>query len=140
MPAIDYRTSLDGIDWERLRLDLIADGFHNGRSTEQLRRSFENSQAVVMAWSEARLIGNARALSDGVCNAYVLDVWTHSAFRRQGVGRAMMTELLTALPGQHVYQQTDAAQAFYRALGFAPQPEGMSLVVGEYLRQPAADT
>jgi GNAT superfamily N-acetyltransferase len=126
-------TTLDGVDWEALRLDLIADGFHNGRSTRQLRLSFENSTHVAMGFDGARCIANARMLSDGVGNAYVLDVWTHSAWRRRGIARRAMQLLLDAVPGQHVYLGTDDAAGFYAKLGFAPQMQGMSLIVGNYL-------
>ncbi len=131
--TISFRQDLHGVDWDALRRDLIADDFHNGRTTDQLRLSFENSAAVVMAFDGARCIGNGRILSDGVGNAYVLDVWTHSDYRRRGVGRRIMAMLLAGVPGQHVYLQTDAAIDFYRRLGFREQPLGMSLIVGDYL-------
>ena len=63
----------------------------------------------------------ARLLSDGVCNAYLVDVWTMSAYRRQGI--ASRRRLLDAVPGQHVGLQTDDAPELYRSLGFDPQPE-----------------
>jgi hypothetical protein len=34
------------------------------------------------------------------------------------------------VPGQHIGLQTDSAQSLYESLGFSPQPEFMSLVVG----------
>jgi GNAT superfamily N-acetyltransferase len=130
---ISFRTDLEGVDWEALKQDLIADDFHNGRTTPQLRLSFENSTHVAMGFDGMRCIANGRLLSDGVGNAYVIDVWTHSGYRRRGIARKIMQLLLGAVPGQHVYLQTDDAVAFYESLGFAPQPQGMSLVVGEYL-------
>jgi GNAT superfamily N-acetyltransferase len=130
---ITYRTNLTGIDWEALRRDLIADDFHNGRTTDQLRRSFENSQHVAMAFDGERCIANGRLLSDGVGNAYVLDVWTLSSHRGRGVATRIMQLLLDAVPGQHVYLQTDDAVAFYEKLGFRPQPAGLSKIVGTYL-------
>ena len=75
----------------------------------------------------------ARLLSDGVCNAYLLDVWTKSDYRRQGVATAMLRHLLDRIPGQHVGLQTDDAQALYESIGFRPQPEFWSLVVGSWL-------
>ena len=75
----------------------------------------------------------ARLLSDGVCNAYLVDVWTASPYRRQGVASAMIELLLEEVPGQHVGLQTDDAQELYRALGFQEQPEFWSLVVGSWL-------
>lgn len=131
---ITYRTDLDGIAWEALKADLIADDFHNGRTTAQLRLSFENSAVVAMAFDGERCIGAGRALSDGVGNAYIVDVWTHSAYRQQGIGRRIMELLIEAMPGQHIYLQADDSAEFYAKLGFAEQPKGMYLVVGEYLQ------
>jgi ribosomal protein S18 acetylase RimI-like enzyme len=75
----------------------------------------------------------ARLLSDGVCNAYLVDVWTASAYRRRGIGTAMMRLLMERVPGQHIGLQTSEAQAFYETLGFQPQPEFWSHVVGHWL-------
>lgn len=79
----------------------------------------------------------ARLLSDGVCNAYLVDVWTASSHRRRGAGRAMVQALCDAVPGQHVGLQTDEAEAFYAALGFRRQPEFMSRVSGRWLANDA---
>jgi ribosomal protein S18 acetylase RimI-like enzyme len=129
--------SLDGVDWERAKADLASDDFDNGRSPAALRRSFEQSQHVAIAWDGARVVGMARLLSDGVCNAYLLDVWTASSHRRQGIGRAMVEALSEAVPGQHVGLQTDDAQAFYESFGFRHQPDFMSRVSGRWLENDA---
>jgi ribosomal protein S18 acetylase RimI-like enzyme len=131
--AVRVDGSLDGIDWARAKADLAADDFDNGRSPDALRRSFERSQHVAIARDGDRVVGMARLLSDGVCNAYVVDVWTHSAYRRRGIATEMMRRLVEAVPGQHIGLQTDDAQALYRGLGFRPQPEFLSLVSGRWL-------
>jgi len=77
------------------------------------------------------------APSDGVCNAYLLDVWTASSHRRRGIGRAMVEALCKVVPGQHVGLQTDDAEAFYEELGFRRQPEFMSRVSGRWLENDA---
>jgi ribosomal protein S18 acetylase RimI-like enzyme len=74
-------------------------------------------------------------LSDGVCNAYVVDVWTLSTHRRQGIARTMLDSLLQELPGQHVYPFTDEAPEFYRKLGFVERGLGMEKVVGTWLKR-----
>lgn len=125
--------SAEGIDWARLKADLAADDFDNGRSPAALRRSFEQSQHVAFARDGERVVGTARLLSDGVCNAYLLDVWTASPYRRQGIASMLVGLLLDAVPGQHVILQTDHARALYESLGFEPQPEFMSCVVGRWL-------
>jgi predicted GNAT family acetyltransferase len=125
--------SPDGIDWEQAKADLAADDFDNGRSPGALRRSFEQSQHVAFARDGDRVVGMARMLSDGVCNAYLVDVWTMSAYRSQGIASAMVRSLLESVPGQHVGLQADDAQPLYASLGFKPQPEFWSTVVGQWL-------
>jgi ribosomal protein S18 acetylase RimI-like enzyme len=131
--TIRFDSSLDGVDWEQAKADLAADHFDNGRSSNALRRSFEQSQHVAFARDGHRVVGMARMLSDGVCNAYVVDVWTHSAYRRRGIATKLMRMLADEVPGQHIGLQTDDAQGFYRSLGYEPQPEFWSLVVGRWL-------
>jgi len=131
---IRYETSLEGVDWGRMKELLSADDFDNGRSPAQLRESFERSHTAVVAYDGAAIVGTARALSDGVCNAYVVDVWTLSSHRRRGVARAMLSVLESRLSGQHVYLFSDDAVGFYKKLGYAEQPTGLSKVVGEWLR------
>lgn len=131
--AVRIDSSLAGIDWEQAKTDLAADQFDNGRSAEALRRSFEQSQHVAFARDGERVVGMARLISDGVCNAYLVDVWTASSHRRQGIASALLRTLLDEVPGQHVGLQTDDAQELYRSLGFEPQPEFWSVVVGSWL-------
>jgi ribosomal protein S18 acetylase RimI-like enzyme len=132
--AVRYTIDSKEIDWGLLKLDLEQDDFHNGRTTEGLKDSFLNSQCVVYAMNQQRCVGTARALSDGVCNCYVIDVWTQSQFRNQGVASKMMEMIIASVPGQHIYLQTDDAVGFYQKLGFSPQPEGLHLVSGEWLK------
>ena len=125
--------TLDDVDWEQAKADLAADDFDNGRSPLALQRSFEQSQHVAIARDGERVVGMARLLSDGVCNAYLVDVWTASSHRRRGIASAMIRRLLDEVPGQHVGLQTSDAQAFYASLGFAEQPDFFSAVVGQWL-------
>jgi predicted GNAT family acetyltransferase len=134
---ITYRTDLAGVDWGALKAALAADRFDNGRTADQLCRSFENSRLTVLAESDGRVVGTARALSDGVCSACVVDVWTQARYRRRGIARRMMELLLGRLPGQHVYLFTDDSVGFYEKLGFREQPVGLGMVVGRWLQESA---
>lgn len=132
--AIVYCCSSDGIDWVTLKAELSADHFDNGRTPEQMERSFRASFRCVYARDAERIIGTARVLSDGVCNAYVVDMWTHSTYRRRGIGRHMIEILCEALAGQHVYLFTDDQREFYAACGFARRGAGMERIVGRWLQ------
>ena len=133
MGEILYQTELRDVDWARMKSLLTEDDFDNGRTPEQLRESFGNSHVAVVAYDGGEIVGTARALSDGVCNAYVVDVWTRTPYRRRGIARAMLEVLESRLRGQHVYLFTDDAADFYRQLGFHLQGTGMSKVVGTWL-------
>jgi predicted GNAT family acetyltransferase len=118
-----------------MKATLARDDFDNGRTPEQLCESFANSAASIIAYApDGRIIGTVRALSDGVCNAYVVDVWTLTEFRKQGVATRMMQLLLDKFAGQHVYLFTDDAAPFYKKLGFAEQGIGLGHVVGQWLQ------
>jgi ribosomal protein S18 acetylase RimI-like enzyme len=139
MESIRYSFDLVDVDWQALVDDLIADDFHNGRTVEQFRKSAENSQYNCFAWAGNRVIGNLRVLSDGIGNAYVVDVWTHSDYRKQGIARQMMDLTLERLPGQHVYLFTDDdAIGFYEKIGFERQGIGAYKIVGQYLKNEGA--
>ncbi len=140
-PAASWPYTVDSasevVDWEAAKAALRADHFDNGRSPAGLRRSFENSAHVAYAWCESDLVGMARLLSDDVCNAYLVDVWTHSAHRRRGVGSAMVRYLLARVPGQHIgLQSEEKNRSFYEALGFMAQPHFLAKVEGEWLANP----
>ncbi len=131
---ITYRTELDGVDWNEVKAAVAADDFDNGRTPEQLRRSFLASRVACVAYADGALVGTARALSDGVCNAYVIDVWTRSDLRRRGIARAMLVALEARLEGQHVYLFSDEHAEMYRACGYRERPVGMEKVVGTWLQ------
>ena len=120
-------------DWAELKAALAADDFDNGRTPEQYRKSHENSHAVIFGRCAGRFVANGRVLSDGVCNAYLVDIWTASSHRRRGIGRQVVTRLLATVPGQHVALFTSEQPGFYPALGFQSEHIGMSRVIGSWL-------
>ena len=137
MSEIVFSSTTHDVDWAALKAALAADEFDNGRTPEQYRRSHKTSHAVIFGRLQGAFVANGRILSDGVSNAYLVDVWTASAHRRKGIGRQVVKRLLATVPGQHVALFTDDMQAFYATLGFLPQPGGMSQVVGHWLRHGA---
>jgi predicted GNAT family acetyltransferase len=131
---ITYKTDLDGVDWDEMKAILIEDDFHNGRSTAQYKTSFENSYAICIAYADSKIIGTVRALSDGVCNAYIVDVWTYTPYRYRGIAKRMIKMVLEQLQGQHAYLWTDDMMAFYERIGFQKHESvGFAKVVGAWL-------
>ena len=91
----------------------------------ELEAMIANSFAVSAAFNPAgRLVGMARALSDGVSDAYILDVVVDPAHRSQGVGRTIVSRLADYLASFGidwiVCIGVPGTEAFYRAAGAAP--------------------
>ncbi|MFZ0323706.1 MAG: GNAT family N-acetyltransferase [Actinomycetes bacterium] len=133
MSDVVFSSRTDNVDWAALKSVLVDDHFDNGRTPEEYRRSHENSHAVVFGYLDGEIVANGRILSDGVCNAYLVDIWTATPHRRQGVASEVVRRLVATVPGQHVGLFTDDMQEFYSALAFQPQRGGMSKVVGSWL-------
>ena len=93
-------------------------------------RPFEGSSLVVSAWDGNQLVGTARVLTDGVVRAVLLDVAVDPAYQRCGIGQELATRCMSAYPDCEWAVQTDAAEGFYRRLGFTENP-------GIFLRRPS---
>ena len=62
---------------------------------ESAQKMLDGSFAVAVAKNDGKVIGLMRAISDGVSDAYMLDLVVKKEFRRRGVGKAV-TEKLAA--------------------------------------------
>lgn len=117
----------DDVDWESLA-DIYARAPLAVRSAAEIKRAFANSYLCCFARIDGQLVGAARAMSDGVFYATVLDVAVDPGFQGAGIGRKMMTQLLRRLPVQKVYLTTvPGKEGFYEKLGFLQQTNGMGL-------------
>ena len=123
---VDIRFDYSGVDWTQVYETLKRVGM--GHYTPDLhRKAFEASHTTVFAYSGDRLVGFARALSDGVCQAAVYDVAVIPECQRQGVGARLMTALLSRLDGLNVIlYASPGKEDFYRKLGLRRMKTGMA--------------
>jgi len=91
------------------------------RSLEDWKIALTHSQPIVTAWDDERLIGFARATSDGIFRATIWDVVVHSDYQGAGLGRKLVQTVL-AHPHvsrvERVYLMTTHQQQFYERIGF----------------------
>jgi len=102
-----------------------------GRSLRDLRRMLAGSAAVVSLWRGRRLVGFARASSDGVFRAVLWDVVIPEDLQGQGLGRQLVEALLKMPPlrgVERVYLMTTNSAGFYEQLGFQ-RVEGQQLLL-----------
>lgn len=91
------------------------------RTIEDLSIAIANSDPVIHIWDGERLIGFARATSDGIYRATIWDVVIHPEYRGTGLGRKLVETVLThprVRQVERVYLMTTHQQEFYEKIGF----------------------
>lgn len=90
-----------------------------------LHQALSGSCAVAGAFCGGRLIGIARALSDGVSDAYIQDVTVLKNFRGRGIGGKLVKLLADELAGRGIdwigLVGVPGTEKFYASLGFEAQ-------------------
>ncbi len=100
------------------------------RPLDKVEQAIANSFCYVCAWhlvdDRRQLIGFARAVSDGVFQATLLDIVTHPNFQGQGIGKKTVKSLIKLLHQRKIKDLTLFASPhiidFYHQLGFVAQP------------------
>jgi GNAT superfamily N-acetyltransferase len=88
---------------------------------ERLAKQVSGSMFVVSAWEGEKLVGFARAISDGATNAYVSTVVVAPELQGRGVGRELLAHLVEGRDGiQFVLHARPAVHGFYLKNGFEP--------------------
>ena len=114
-------------DKDKLDLMAIHDFLTNrsywaiGRSFETVKRSIENSICFGVYDSSDKLVGFARVLTDYAVFAYIMDVFILEDYRRQGLGKQLMSEIMqhSDLHGlQRFMLATNDAHELYEKYGF----------------------
>jgi GNAT superfamily N-acetyltransferase len=109
-------------------------------SAPQVEAAIKSSAFLVAAKDGARTVGMTRLMSDGGYFNLVLDVVVLPEYQGQGIGREMLTRLVTHLkstlqPGEHSYTILTCPPdkpGFYEKMGFHTLPnedEGPGLVM-----------
>lgn len=114
-----YRSSEIDL-YELQNLFNIAAFWAKGRSIEDLEIAIANSQPVISVWDGERLIGFARATSDGIYRATIWDVVIHPEYQGNGLGIKLVETILShpRMQVERVYLMTTNQQAFYEKIGF----------------------
>ncbi len=91
------------------------------RSLEDLQVALDNSKPICVAWEGDRLVGFARATSDGVYRATIWDVVIHPDYQGNGLGRKLVVSLLShphLSRVERIYLMTTYQEKFYERIGF----------------------
>ncbi|MEL6930326.1 MAG: GNAT family N-acetyltransferase [Cyanobacteria bacterium J06600_6] len=102
------------------------------RPAHKLAQAISSSFRYISAWHidrEQRLVGFARAVSDGVYQATLLDIAVHPDFQGRGLGKTLVETLTQQLHVAKIADITLFASPhvadFYHQLGFISQPHNL---------------
>lgn len=122
--SITIRTEKENIDWQRVSDILTYYGLSRYDAATQ-KLIFERSYAVAFAYDDNYLIGCARALSDGICQAAIYNVALEESYQGRQIGRALIESLMKQVEGCTVVLYTHPQTiALYETLGFRRQKTG----------------
>lgn len=120
----DDRTSAYSreIDLHQLQtLFQIAAFWAKDRRPDDWAIALANSKPIVTVWEGDRLIGFARATSDGIYRATIWDVVVHPDYQGNGLGRKLVETVLMhphVNRVERIYLMTTHQQEFYKRIGF----------------------
>ncbi len=118
LDTLVIKSDCTDVDWHELT-DLIRRAPLGERDVALAQRVFTGSYLCAFAYLNGRLIGAARAISDGVTSSAIYDVVVDPDWQGKGVGKRVMLFMLERLPKSSVMLVSVARhQAFYRRLGF----------------------
>jgi ribosomal protein S18 acetylase RimI-like enzyme len=115
------------------------------RRLEDLAIAIANSEPVIAVWDSAtpikRLIGFARATSDGIYRATIWDVVIHPDYQGAGLGRKLVQTVLShpkISRVERVYLMTTHQQSFYQRIGFESNPSTTMVLFNRAIDQPVS--
>jgi GNAT superfamily N-acetyltransferase len=116
-------------DRDRLDLDAILDFLTTSAYWGTWRSRADISTQIERAWltagvyaPDARQVGFARVVGDGLALAYLADVYVLDRHRGRGLGQALVAFTVAHGPSWRWLLHTRDAGGLYERFGFAPAP------------------
>ena len=116
---LSFSGTLNGIDYGRLN-ELLSLAFGGReRDAEVTRETFKNSRYVEFAFDGSKLIGCARAESDGISQGLILNVAIDPDYQGLHIGQEVVDRLAAQMKGQNLFLNTHpGGVGFYNRKGF----------------------
>jgi ribosomal protein S18 acetylase RimI-like enzyme len=126
--ALEWAYSSETVDWEELsNLYLAAPLGH--KDPADLKIAFSNSMFKCFVYDSGRLVATGRALADGKDCSYICDVAVHPDYQGIGLGKQLVSELVTLSKGHTkiILYTAPGNEPFYRKLGFRRMATAMAI-------------
>jgi len=85
----------------------------------RLEKMVNNSQIVITAWEDEKMIGFARCITDYVFNGQINNLVVHEEYRGKGIGKSLINNILENNKQVTFILRGDPEnESFYKSLGF----------------------
>jgi ribosomal protein S18 acetylase RimI-like enzyme len=126
--TLEWRHSLEGIDWEELSRLYQAAPLGN-KQPDGLKLVFSNSMFKCFAYDEGRVVGVGRAMADGLDCSYICDVAVHPSHQGTGLGKEIVSRLVDLSKGHRkiILYAVAGKEPFYKKFGFRRMKTAMAI-------------
>ncbi|MBQ4866241.1 GNAT family N-acetyltransferase [Priestia megaterium] len=124
---VSFSNSIENVEWSRMKEIYRSVGWKN-HDEEKVKKVFQSSNVVAVAYDENKIVGFGRALSGGVFNAAIYDVVVDGHYQNKGIGQQIIENLLAQLNDISCVHLVSTAgnEEFYRKAGFRKMKTGMA--------------
>lgn len=90
---------------------------------ERMQKMFENSNLIVTAWYNSKLVGVSRSITDWVWACYLSDLAVRDDYKNEGIGRKLITLSKEKVGNQSMVLllSVPTAMEYYPKVGFEKQ-------------------
>jgi ribosomal protein S18 acetylase RimI-like enzyme len=126
---IFFKYDIVDIDW-MLVSDILKIAGLSSPEPKICEKAFQRSQVTVFAFDDSKMIGCARAISDGVRQAAIYDVALLPEYQGKGIGRILLESIMEKLPGcNFILYSNLGKEVFYEKMGYRRLKTGMAKFV-----------
>jgi N-acetylglutamate synthase-like GNAT family acetyltransferase len=96
---------------------------------ERIKKMFENSNLVISAWDESKLVGVCRTITDWVWCSYLADLAVSPDYKKSGIGKKLI-ELTRGKVGEQsmiLLLSVPTAMDYYLKVGFTKEDRGFMI-------------
>jgi len=124
---ISLSSSIENVEWSRMKEIYRSVGWEN-HNEEKIKKVFQSSNVVAIAYDGDNIAGFGRALSDGVFNAAIYDVVVDEHYQNKGIGQQIIENLLAQLNDISCVHLVSTAgnEEFYKKAGFRKMKTSMA--------------
>ena len=124
---------IDKIFQEKELKDLFSSvNWLSANYADRLVKALQNSETVISAWDDEKLVGLINAIDDGELTAYAHYLLVNPEYQKMGIGRELIERLKKKYEG-YLYliliAENKDVQHFYEKMGFAAEENETPMVI-----------